>query len=64
MATQRRDNEPLDPVALAAELIRRPSVTPKDEGAIPHLAGVLERLGFTCHVQEFVEPGTDPIVNL
>jgi succinyl-diaminopimelate desuccinylase len=25
---------------------------------------VLERLGFTCHVQEFVEPGTDPIVNL
>jgi len=26
---------PLDPVELAAALIRKPSVTPKDEGAIP-----------------------------
>ena len=64
MATALRRNQPLDPVELAAELIRRPSVTPKDEGAIPYLAGVLERLGFTCHVQEFTEPGTDPILNL
>jgi len=64
MATALRRNEPLDPVELAAELIRRPSVTPKDEGAIPYLAGVLERLGFTCHVQEFSEPGTDPVLNL
>ncbi len=62
--TALRRNEPLDPVELAAELIRRPSVTPKDEGAIPYLAGVLERLGFTCHVQEFTEPGTDPVLNL
>jgi succinyl-diaminopimelate desuccinylase len=62
--TALRRNEPLDPVDLAAELIRRPSVTPKDEGAIPYLAGVLERLGFTCHVQEFTEPGTDPVLNL
>jgi len=59
-----RRNEPLDPVDLAAELIRRPSVTPKDEGAIPYLAGVLERLGFTCHTQEFTEPGTEPVLNL
>jgi succinyl-diaminopimelate desuccinylase len=57
-------NEPVDPVDLAAELIRRPSVTPKDEGTIPYLAGVLERLGFRCDIQEFAEPGTDPIVNL
>jgi succinyl-diaminopimelate desuccinylase len=64
MATKLRRNEALDPVELAAELIRRPSVTPKDEGAIPYLAGVLERLGFTCHVQEFAEPGTDPVLNL
>jgi succinyl-diaminopimelate desuccinylase len=64
MATALRRNEPLDPVELAAELIRRPSVTPKDEGAIPYLASVLERLGFTCHVQEFTEPGTDPVLNL
>jgi succinyl-diaminopimelate desuccinylase len=57
-------NEPIDPVDLAAELIRRPSVTPKDEGTIAYLAGVLERLGFRCDIQEFTEPGTDPIVNL
>ncbi len=64
MATALRRNQPLDPVELAAELIRRPSVTPKDEGAIPYLAGVLERLGFTCHIQEFIEPGTEPVLNL
>jgi succinyl-diaminopimelate desuccinylase len=57
-------NPPLDPVELAAELIRRPSVTPKDEGVIPYLAAVLERLGFVCHVEEFTEPGTDPVLNL
>lgn len=62
--TALRRNEPLDPVELAAELIRRPSVTPKDEGAIPYLAGVLERLGFACHLQEFTEPGTEPVLNL
>jgi len=59
-----RPNQPLDPVALAAELIRRPSVTPKDEGAIPYLAGVLSDLGFACHIEEFAEPGTDPVLNL
>jgi succinyl-diaminopimelate desuccinylase len=59
-----RRNEPLDPIALAAELIRRPSITPRDEGAIPHLARVLERLGFTCHLREFAEPGTEPVLNL
>ena len=39
----------LDPAALAAALIRRPSVTPKDEGALDTAAAALERLGFTCH---------------
>ncbi len=38
-----------DPVALAQELIRCPSVTPEDAGAIALLAGWLERLGFECH---------------
>jgi succinyl-diaminopimelate desuccinylase len=57
-------NEPLDPVGLAAELIRRPSVTPKDEGALPLLAGVLEQAGFACQLQEFSEPGTEPVLNL
>ncbi|MBF0324736.1 MAG: succinyl-diaminopimelate desuccinylase [Alphaproteobacteria bacterium] len=39
-----------DPAGLASGLIRCPSVTPDDAGAIGLLAGWLERLGFTCHV--------------
>jgi succinyl-diaminopimelate desuccinylase len=39
----------LDPAALAAALIRRPSVTPKDEGALELVAAALEQLGFDCH---------------
>src|SRR5215469_9091460 len=45
----------LDPAALAAALIRRPSVTPKDEGALEIVAAELERLGFTCHRLVFGE---------
>jgi len=63
MASLRR-NEPLDPVELAAELIRRPSVTPRDEGTLPYLAEVLGRLGFRCELKEFTEPGTEPVLNL
>ena len=54
----------IDPLALAEALIRRPSVTPRDEGALPHLAAVLGDLGFACHLQEFSEPGTEPVLNL
>ncbi|HWB50766.1 MAG TPA: succinyl-diaminopimelate desuccinylase [Stellaceae bacterium] len=54
----------IDPGLLAAELIRRPSVTPKDEGALEVVARTLEGLGFTCHRLTFEEAGTDPIVNL
>jgi len=54
----------LDPVGFAAELIRRPSVTPKDEGALDILAARLEALGFTCHRLRFEAPGTDPVENL
>jgi succinyl-diaminopimelate desuccinylase len=39
----------LDPAPLAAALIRRPSVTPHDEGAIDLVAAALEKLGFDCH---------------
>jgi succinyl-diaminopimelate desuccinylase len=55
---------PLDPVALAAELIRRPSVTPRDEGALDVVAATLEGLGFTCHRLTFGGDGSDPIRNL
>jgi succinyl-diaminopimelate desuccinylase len=54
----------IDAVELAVELIRRPSVTPKDEGALELVAARLERLGFTCHRLVFDEPGSEPIANL
>ena len=54
----------LDPVALAQALIRCPSVTPKDEGALAVLENALTPLGFTCHRLSFEEPGTDRIENL
>jgi succinyl-diaminopimelate desuccinylase len=57
-------NWAVDPVALAAELIRRPSVTPKDEGALGIVASRLERLGFACHPLTFAENGHDPVANL
>ncbi len=56
---------PVDPAALAAELIRRPSVTPRDEGAIGLVADRLEALGFTCHRLVFGgDDGSDAIANL
>src|SRR5689334_10152326 len=54
----------MDPVALAGALIRRPSVTPRDEGAIGILEERLEALGFACRRLVFSEKGTDDVVNL
>ncbi|MFQ6547550.1 succinyl-diaminopimelate desuccinylase [Aestuariibius sp. 2305UL40-4] len=39
---------PTDPIALTADLIRCPSVTPEDGGALDLLAGKLSAAGFTC----------------
>ena len=44
-----------DPVALAAELIRRPSVTPADAGAMDVLEQALSPLGFACRRMRFGE---------
>ncbi|MEM6973324.1 MAG: succinyl-diaminopimelate desuccinylase [Pseudomonadota bacterium] len=38
----------IDPVALTADLIRCPSVTPAEAGALDLLQGVLEGAGFAC----------------
>src|SRR5262249_37364461 len=54
----------LDPAALAAALIRRPSVTPKDEGALDVVEAAVEELGFTCHRLDFGGDGSDRIRNL
>jgi succinyl-diaminopimelate desuccinylase len=48
MAVQR-----LDPVELAQRLIRRPSVTPADAGAMDTLQRALEGLGFACRRMTF-----------
>jgi len=54
----------IDPVALSQALIRCPSVTPEDAGAIGVLAEALETLGFVCHRLRFETPGNAPIENL
>ena len=43
----------LDPVALTQDLIRRPSVTPADAGAMDTLQRTLDRLGFECRRMKF-----------
>ena len=41
-------NTPTDPVALTAALVRCPSITPAEGGALVLLQGVLEDAGFAC----------------
>ena len=53
-----------DPVALAQELIRCPSVTPAEGGALEMLAHVLKPAGFTVSRMRFSEPGTPDVENL
>ncbi len=54
----------IEPVTLAQALIRRPSVTPVDAGALDVLRAALDSIGFECHVMTFSEPGTDDVTNL
>ncbi|MFC3712700.1 succinyl-diaminopimelate desuccinylase [Sphingoaurantiacus capsulatus] len=53
-----------NPVALAQELIRCPSVTPADAGALDVLAGELRSRGFTVELLTFGEAPDGPIRNL
>jgi succinyl-diaminopimelate desuccinylase len=54
----------IDPVALAQALIRCPSVTPEDGGALAVLEQALSETGFSCTRLRFESPGTAPIENL
>jgi succinyl-diaminopimelate desuccinylase len=54
----------IDPVALTQDLIRCPSVTPDEGGALDLLQAVLEGLGFTCHRLPFSDTGTPDVDNL
>ena len=55
---------PADPVDLARELIRCPSVTPEEGGAISYLQRVLTGANFDVHRVMFTQPGYDNIENL
>jgi succinyl-diaminopimelate desuccinylase len=52
------------PLSLATSLVRCPSVTPEEGGALAFLAGVLQEAGFTVHRPVFSEPGTPDVENL
>ncbi len=52
-----------DPVALTRDLIRCPSVTPAEGGALAFLEKTLKGAGFTVHRMTFSEPGTDDVEN-
>jgi succinyl-diaminopimelate desuccinylase len=52
------------PVELARSLIRCPSVTGQDAGALGVIQAVLERAGFACHRLVMREPGTADVENL
>jgi succinyl-diaminopimelate desuccinylase len=51
----------IDPVELTRRLIRRPSVTPADAGAMAVLETVLTELGFTCRRMPFEGPGGEGV---
>ena len=53
-----------DPVALTQALIRCPSVTPDEGGALTLLEQVLRPAGFACHRLMMTEPGTPDVDNL
>jgi len=53
-----------DPVALARDLLRCPSVTPAEAGALALIETVLRATGFEVHRVVFAEPGTAPVENL
>ncbi len=53
-----------DPVSLARDLLRCPSVTPAEGGALTLLEDVLKHAGFTVHRMTFSEPGTPDVENL
>src|SRR5437667_10469971 len=55
---------PADPVAIARDLLRCPSVTPVEGGALSLLERTLKGAGFTVHRMTFSEPGTPDVENL
>ncbi len=52
------------PLSLAQSLLRCPSVTPEEGGALSFIEGVLREAGFEVHRPVFSEPGTPDVENL
>lgn len=52
------------PLDIARDLIRCPSVTPEEGGALTYLQRVLEGAGFTCHRLVFSDENTPDVDNL
>ena len=57
-------NTALDVVELTRALVRCPSVTPAEAGALALLEDRLASLGFRCERMDFSQPGTPDITNL
>jgi succinyl-diaminopimelate desuccinylase len=53
-----------DPVAIARDLLRCPSVTPAEGGALAYLETTLKSTGFDVHRVTFSAPGTPDVENL
>jgi succinyl-diaminopimelate desuccinylase len=49
---------------IARALIRFPSVTPADGGALPYLSDLLGKAGFATELVSFEAPGLPPVLNL
>ncbi|KRE06527.1 succinyl-diaminopimelate desuccinylase [Bosea sp. Root381] len=60
----RPDFDPLDPVALTQALVRCPSVTPHEGGALALLEAVLAAEGYSVQRPVFSAPGTPEVENL
>ena len=54
----------INELKLAKDLIKFPSITPKDAGAINFLSKQLRLLGFNCKILEFKDKKSKPIKNL
>src|SRR6202047_365966 len=53
-----------DALSIARDLVRCPSVTPADAGALGVLESILKSAGFEVHRVTFSEPGTADVDNL
>ena len=54
----------INELQLAKDLIKFPSITPRDAGAISFLSKKLKTLGFSCKILEFKDKKSKPIKNL